>query len=231
MPCHGGRWRTHVCMEGIFFSQYYIYSYGLFQNICIMWPAKEKNNRVFNPFYKAITAVRTNVANLSDAALWKIKRARFARNRQKSVRSLRDSVKGPAESKRALSLPETLTSKIRWVSFLFVLWHLFNVFLELICLVECSQRAAQLANWAYPSNLVLRVPGHGWLPLICGCSKILTWSLSSSEMQKAANPPVLGMKLRDGYFWELEYKGVQSSLRALCCLNETEITKTTQLKG
>lgn len=69
-----------------------------------------------NSFCKAITAVRTNVANLSDAALWKIKRARFARNRQKSVRSLRDSVKGPAESKRALSLPETLTSKIRWVS-------------------------------------------------------------------------------------------------------------------
>lgn len=66
-----------------------------------------------NSFCKAITAVRTNVANLSDAALWKIKRARFARNRQKSVRSLRDSVKGPAESKRALSLPETLTSKIR----------------------------------------------------------------------------------------------------------------------
>lgn len=66
-----------------------------------------------NSFGKAITAVRTNVANLSDAALWKIKRARFARNRQKSVRSLRDSVKGPAESKRALSLPETLTSKIR----------------------------------------------------------------------------------------------------------------------
>ncbi|KAM5274598.1 protein unc-79 homolog isoform 4-T4 [Ctenodactylus gundi] len=65
------------------------------------------------PFPTTITAVRTNVANLSDAALWKIKRARFARNRQKSVRSLRDSVKGPAESKRALSLPETLTSKMR----------------------------------------------------------------------------------------------------------------------
>ncbi|XP_058596123.1 protein unc-79 homolog isoform X9 [Neofelis nebulosa] len=64
------------------------------------------------PFPTTITAVRTNVANLSDAALWKIKRARFARNRQKSVRSLRDSVKGPVESKRALSLPETLTSKI-----------------------------------------------------------------------------------------------------------------------
>ncbi|XP_071069823.1 protein unc-79 homolog isoform X8 [Dasypus novemcinctus] len=64
------------------------------------------------PFPTTITAVRTNVANLSDAALWKIKRARFARNRQKSVRSLRDSVKGPAESKRALSLPETLTSKL-----------------------------------------------------------------------------------------------------------------------
>ncbi|XP_019601168.2 protein unc-79 homolog isoform X15 [Rhinolophus sinicus] len=64
------------------------------------------------PFPTTITAVRTNVGNLSDTALWKIKRARFARNRQKSVRSLRDSVKGPAESKRALSLPETLTSKI-----------------------------------------------------------------------------------------------------------------------
>ncbi|XP_034274265.1 protein unc-79 homolog isoform X1 [Pantherophis guttatus] len=64
------------------------------------------------PFPTTITAVRTNVANLSDTAMWKIKRARFARNRQKSVRSLRDSVKGPAESKRALSLPETLTTKI-----------------------------------------------------------------------------------------------------------------------
>ncbi|XP_039596949.1 protein unc-79 homolog isoform X3 [Polypterus senegalus] len=64
------------------------------------------------PFPTTITAVRTNVANLSDAAMWKIKRARFARNRQKSVRSLRDSVKGPAESKRTLSLPETLSSRI-----------------------------------------------------------------------------------------------------------------------
>ncbi|KAG8449094.1 hypothetical protein GDO86_015955 [Hymenochirus boettgeri] len=64
------------------------------------------------PFPTTITAVRTNVANLSDAAMWKIKRARFARNRQKSVRSLRDSVKGPGESKRALSLPETLSTKI-----------------------------------------------------------------------------------------------------------------------
>uniref|UniRef100_A0A4W3HGP9 Unc-79 homolog, NALCN channel complex subunit n=1 Tax=Callorhinchus milii TaxID=7868 RepID=A0A4W3HGP9_CALMI len=64
------------------------------------------------PFPTTITAVRTNVANLSDAALWKIKRARFARNRQRSVRSLRDSVKGPGESKRALSLPETLTTKL-----------------------------------------------------------------------------------------------------------------------
>uniref|UniRef100_A0A8C5MYU6 Unc-79 homolog, NALCN channel complex subunit n=1 Tax=Leptobrachium leishanense TaxID=445787 RepID=A0A8C5MYU6_9ANUR len=65
------------------------------------------------PFPTTITAVRTNVANLSDAAMWKIKRARFARNRQKSVRSLRDSVKGAAESKRAFSLPETLSTKIR----------------------------------------------------------------------------------------------------------------------
>uniref|UniRef100_A0A8C4SQE2 Unc-79 homolog, NALCN channel complex subunit n=1 Tax=Erpetoichthys calabaricus TaxID=27687 RepID=A0A8C4SQE2_ERPCA len=65
------------------------------------------------PFPTTITAVRTNVANLSDAAMWKIKRARFARNRQKSVRSLRDSVKGPTESKRTLSLPETLSSRIR----------------------------------------------------------------------------------------------------------------------
>ncbi|XP_069064328.1 protein unc-79 homolog [Pleurodeles waltl] len=64
------------------------------------------------PFPTTITAVRTNVANLSDAAMWKIKRARFARNRQKSVRSLRDSVKGPLEAKRALSLPETLNTKI-----------------------------------------------------------------------------------------------------------------------
>lgn len=62
----------------------------------------------------AITAVRTNVANLSDAAMWKIRRARFARNRQKSVRSLRDSVKGgPTESKRAFSLPESLSNRLR----------------------------------------------------------------------------------------------------------------------
>lgn len=53
------------------------------------------------------------MANLSDAAMWKIRRARFARNRQKSVRSLRDSVKGPTESKRAFSLPETLCNKLR----------------------------------------------------------------------------------------------------------------------
>ncbi|XP_034431422.1 protein unc-79 homolog isoform X3 [Hippoglossus hippoglossus] len=65
------------------------------------------------PFPTTITAVRTNVANLSDAAMWKIRRARFARNRQKSVRSLRDSVKGgPAESKRAFSLPESLCNRI-----------------------------------------------------------------------------------------------------------------------
>ncbi|XP_058847508.1 protein unc-79 homolog isoform X1 [Acipenser ruthenus] len=63
------------------------------------------------PFPTTITAVRTNVANLSDVAMWKIKRARFARNRQKSVRSLRDSVKGLTESKRAHSLPETLSSR------------------------------------------------------------------------------------------------------------------------
>lgn len=79
---------------------------------CVTWPVKE-HDPLSDSSCTAITAVRTNVANLSDAALWKIKRARFARNRQKSVRSLRDSVKGPAESKRALSLPETLTSKIR----------------------------------------------------------------------------------------------------------------------
>ncbi|XP_030645147.1 protein unc-79 homolog [Chanos chanos] len=65
------------------------------------------------PFPTTITAVRTNVANLSDAAMWKIRRARFARNRQKSVRSLRDSVKGPSESKRAFSLPEMLCNKLR----------------------------------------------------------------------------------------------------------------------
>ncbi|KAK1893906.1 Protein unc-79 like [Dissostichus eleginoides] len=65
------------------------------------------------PFPTTITAVRTNVANLSDAAMWKIRRARFARNRQKSVRSLRDSVKGaPPESKRAFSLPESLSNRI-----------------------------------------------------------------------------------------------------------------------
>lgn len=62
---------------------------------------------------KAITAVRTNTANLSDAAMWKIRRARFARNRQKSVRSLKDSVKGTSESKRAFSLPETFCAKLR----------------------------------------------------------------------------------------------------------------------
>ncbi|KAM7375844.1 hypothetical protein PAMP_005611 [Pampus punctatissimus] len=65
------------------------------------------------PFPTTITAVRTNVANLSDAAMWKIRRARFARNRQKSVRSLRDSVKGgPTESKRAFSLPESLSNRL-----------------------------------------------------------------------------------------------------------------------
>ncbi|XP_047467537.1 protein unc-79 homolog isoform X5 [Mugil cephalus] len=63
------------------------------------------------PFPTTITAVRTNVANLSDAAMWKIRRARFARNRQKSVRSLRDSVKG--ESKRTFSLPESLSNRLR----------------------------------------------------------------------------------------------------------------------
>ncbi|XP_047467535.1 protein unc-79 homolog isoform X3 [Mugil cephalus] len=62
------------------------------------------------PFPTTITAVRTNVANLSDAAMWKIRRARFARNRQKSVRSLRDSVKG--ESKRTFSLPESLSNRL-----------------------------------------------------------------------------------------------------------------------
>lgn len=63
----------------------------------------------------AITAVRTNVANLSDTAMWKIRRARFARNQQKSVRSLRDSVKGgtDAQSKRAFSLPESLSNRLR----------------------------------------------------------------------------------------------------------------------
>ncbi|KAM9708502.1 protein unc-79 homolog isoform 8-T8 [Menidia menidia] len=66
------------------------------------------------PFPTTITAVRTNVANLSDTAMWKIRRARFARNRQKSVRSLRDSVKGgQAESKRAFSLPESLSNRLR----------------------------------------------------------------------------------------------------------------------
>ncbi|TRY55538.1 hypothetical protein DNTS_003662, partial [Danionella cerebrum] len=64
------------------------------------------------PFPTTITAVRTNVANLSDAALWKIRRARFARNQQQSVRSLRESVRGPAGSKRACSLPETLGNAI-----------------------------------------------------------------------------------------------------------------------
>ncbi|KAF7704599.1 hypothetical protein HF521_021671 [Silurus meridionalis] len=64
------------------------------------------------PFPTTITAVRTNTANLSDAAMWKIRRARFARNRQKSVRSLRDSVKGTSGSKRAFSLPETFCTKL-----------------------------------------------------------------------------------------------------------------------
>uniref|UniRef100_M4AGL8 Unc-79 homolog, NALCN channel complex subunit n=1 Tax=Xiphophorus maculatus TaxID=8083 RepID=M4AGL8_XIPMA len=66
------------------------------------------------PFPTTITAVRTNVANLSDAAMWKIRRARFARNQQKSVRSLRDSVKGgQEESKRTFSLPESLSNRLR----------------------------------------------------------------------------------------------------------------------
>ncbi|KAG7510179.1 hypothetical protein JOB18_015459 [Solea senegalensis] len=65
------------------------------------------------PFPTTITAVRTNVANLSDAAMWKIRRARFARNQQKSVRSLRDSVRGgPAEFKRAFSFPESVSNRI-----------------------------------------------------------------------------------------------------------------------
>ncbi|XP_027855877.1 protein unc-79 homolog isoform X4 [Xiphophorus couchianus] len=65
------------------------------------------------PFPTTITAVRTNVANLSDAAMWKIRRARFARNQQKSVRSLRDSVKGgQEESKRTFSLPESLSNRL-----------------------------------------------------------------------------------------------------------------------
>ncbi|XP_041949366.1 protein unc-79 homolog isoform X2 [Alosa sapidissima] len=63
------------------------------------------------PFPTTITSVRTNLANLSDAAMWKIRRARFARNQQKSVRSLRDSIKG-GESKRAFSLPETLCNRL-----------------------------------------------------------------------------------------------------------------------
>ena len=88
-------------------------------------PCCGMNPNLVNCICKAITAVRTNVANLSDAAMWKIKRARFARNRQKSVRSLRDSVKGPVESKRALSLPETLTTKIRWVSIYIFVTHLY----------------------------------------------------------------------------------------------------------
>lgn len=72
------------------------------------------NNSLFSLFItQAITAVRTNTANLSDAAMWKIRRARFARNQQKSVRSLRDSVKGTCDSKRAFSLPETFCAKLR----------------------------------------------------------------------------------------------------------------------
>lgn len=149
-----------------------LYSDGLLQNSWVTWPAKEKNN-VFNSFCKAITAVRTNVANLSDAALWKIKRARFARNRQKSVRSLRDSVKGPTESKRALSLPETLTSKIRWVSSVFLPWHLFNVFLELMCLVECSQKVAQLADSQFFKFGPLKVTG-GFLQFVSVAKSWLT---------------------------------------------------------
>uniref|UniRef100_UPI00358EFFB5 protein unc-79 homolog n=1 Tax=Myxine glutinosa TaxID=7769 RepID=UPI00358EFFB5 len=65
------------------------------------------------PFPTTITTVRTNVIHLSDAALWKIKRARFARNRQKSVRSLRDSVKRHSNSKRTSSLPDSTSSKLR----------------------------------------------------------------------------------------------------------------------
>jgi hypothetical protein len=68
----------------------------------------------------AITAVRTNVANLSDAAMWKIRRARFARNRQKSVRSLRDSVKrSPTKSTAKGNRPSQGASRpiIPWVPF------------------------------------------------------------------------------------------------------------------
>uniref|UniRef100_A0A8C4PWE9 Unc-79 homolog, NALCN channel complex subunit n=1 Tax=Eptatretus burgeri TaxID=7764 RepID=A0A8C4PWE9_EPTBU len=65
------------------------------------------------PFPTTITTVRTNVIHLSDAAVWKIKRARFARNRQKSVRSLRDSVKRNSNSKRTSSLPDSTSSKLR----------------------------------------------------------------------------------------------------------------------
>lgn len=96
-----------MCPRKTYFNPENIHSWVISSSLC---PLKKITS---DYFCKAITAVRTNVANLSDAALWKIKRARFARNRQKSVRSLRDSVKGPVESKRALSLPETLTSKIR----------------------------------------------------------------------------------------------------------------------
>ncbi|XP_031427437.1 protein unc-79 homolog isoform X4 [Clupea harengus] len=63
------------------------------------------------PFPSTITSVRTNLANLSDAAMWKIRRARFARNQQKSVRSFRDSIKR-GESKRTFSLPETLGNRL-----------------------------------------------------------------------------------------------------------------------
>ncbi|KAF3701224.1 Protein unc-79 -like protein [Channa argus] len=75
-------------------------------------PALQKHHNLIVLFRTAITAVRTNVANLSDAAMWKIRRARFARNRQKSVRSLRDSVKGQTVSKRAFSLPESLSNRL-----------------------------------------------------------------------------------------------------------------------
>lgn len=86
----------------------------IFLDIIVVTETSQPKFRLWPFFLTAITAVRTNVANLSDAAMWKIRRARFARNRQKSVRSLRDSVKGgQAESKRAFSLPESLSNRLR----------------------------------------------------------------------------------------------------------------------
>lgn len=118
----------------------------------------EHNSVILSSLFRtAITAVRTNVANLSDAAMWKIRRARFARNRQKSVRSLRDSVKGgPAESKRAFSLPESLSNRIReWHRTVYQVecetFHFHPVCGQTVFASTLSASSVLCWTWNYPS--------------------------------------------------------------------------------